>query len=242
MIDNLMLKRIVKESLKKICENDRILFRDTLSEQCICSKLAHYMSLEVENNIPESPYKVDTEYNRGLGGAKKLISVKDSSGTYILNKILCDLVVHCRGEKFNIRENLIAIEMKKTSDCKRKVKNEGIEGENCTKKEANFMRLIALTERYKNALGYRHIKKEHYDVYEWPQSLKKLKKGLVYVVEGFEVGFFIELIDKGDRMIPLNWNKDSITGLEITFFTRGVEHPSEKYIITFNDNSYTLSK
>jgi len=59
-------------------------------------------------------YKVDVEYNRNKGGKLETIT---TDGTNSLN-ITCDLIVHSRGAS-KIQDNLIAIEMKKSTRTKK---------------------------------------------------------------------------------------------------------------------------
>lgn len=116
---------LIVESLNELCRFNRTLFKETVSEQTICASLSQCILLVKREKYPRfNDYYVDVEYNRGYSGKKKAVQMFDNqTKEYRLKNVICDLVIHKRGEGGATPENLIAIEMKKTSDCEKKVSN-----------------------------------------------------------------------------------------------------------------------
>lgn len=107
------LKNIVDLAINKFNDKETYLLENNLSERCICSKFAEYLSIEIESS-KFAAYQVDVEYNRGNHG------VKNSPKTLCDQKIVVDLIVHKRGYNNIIGfDNLICIEMKKSNDSRR---------------------------------------------------------------------------------------------------------------------------
>ena len=107
------LKNIVNLAINKFNEREKYLIENNLSERCICSKFAEYLSIEIKSS-EFMGYEVDVEYNRGNHG------VENSPKTLCDQKIVVDLIVHKRG--YNIItgfNNLICVEMKKSNDSRR---------------------------------------------------------------------------------------------------------------------------
>ncbi len=107
------VKNIVDLAINKFNDKETYLLENNLSERCICSKFAEYLSIEIESS-EFAAYEVDVEYNRGNHG------VENSPKTLCDQKIVVDLIVHKRGHN-NIAgfDNLICIEMKKSNDSRR---------------------------------------------------------------------------------------------------------------------------
>lgn len=107
------LKNIVNLAINKFNEREKYLIENNLSERCICSKFAMYLTNEISNSEFNN-YSVDVEYNRGNNGINynpKILSNKN---------IVVDLIVHKRGYDENFGyDNLICIEMKKSNDSRR---------------------------------------------------------------------------------------------------------------------------
>lgn len=99
-----------------------------VSERSLCCRLALYLNpLLPKHGLDD--YYVDVEYNREQNGQVKTIIDNDF---HVLD-ITCDLIVHSRGENI-ARDNLIAIEMKKSSRPQ-------------SEKQKDRERLIALTKK-----------------------------------------------------------------------------------------------
>ena len=107
------VKNIVDLAINKFNDKETYLLENNLSERCICSKFAEYLSIELESS-EFAAYEVDVEYNRVNHG------VENSPKTLCDQKIVVDLIVHKRGYN-NITgfDNLICIEMKKSNDSRR---------------------------------------------------------------------------------------------------------------------------
>lgn len=230
---------IVNESLKRLCIEHRGLFKEKVSEQAICAALSQCMYFIIINKYPElDKYFVDVEYNRGFSGRKKVIKGCDVDGMVFLKNIICDLVVHNRGGKTISPENLIAIEMKKTTDCLKKVTNEDEKNFFRNKREADIMRLRALTSNKENLEGY--------SMYSYPRTDESKSEDTEYTVEGFQLGVFIELCDKykksynGQIKLPEGWRLDSISSLKISFFINGKELFDKSYKIQFTNESFAI--
>ena len=100
---------IIERAICKFNQNENDLIKNNLSERCICSQFARYITMElVDTEFAE--YKVDVEYNRGMYG--KGFATKVING----HNAIVDLIVHKRGydDEYGF-DNLICIEMKKSS-------------------------------------------------------------------------------------------------------------------------------
>ena len=112
-MEDVEIKKIVHDAIKKLLEEDRYLFQYDLNERTI----SHRLGVHIERNLQASEYEydVDCEYNKALDNPK-MISV---------GKILPDVIVHRRGE---MHSNALVIDVKKTkasnSDKKDRLKLE----------------------------------------------------------------------------------------------------------------------
>lgn len=222
-------KMLIKEALKEFCDKNRTLFKDSVSEQAICASLSQCLLLSIRENYTEfNAYYVDVEYNRGYAGQRKYIMQKNGDELR-LRSVVCDLVIHNRGEQTAPRENLIAIEMKKTSDCIRKVGSKTEKDYFKNRRESDIARLKALTANSSKATG---------------DGLYPIKNEINQktFVEGFQLGVFIELCDKEiNTDYPENfWKESSIKQIKIRFFVDGEEVVNENYSIKFNNKSFEI--
>ncbi|PAD45290.1 hypothetical protein [Shouchella clausii] len=118
---------IFEKASKGFLQEQKAFILSGVSERSLCGELMKYLAKEIsETNL--SKYHVDVEYNRNEGG--KLKTIKNHKE--IIIPITCDIIVHSRGENIN-QDNIIAIEMKKSSNSK-------------AKKDKDRERLIALTK------------------------------------------------------------------------------------------------
>lgn len=106
-------------------ERDNILHGT--SERSLCGRLALVLESRKAEFLGEG-YFADTEYNRKQGGQVKTIL----DANYEIVSITCDIIVHSRG-RIVTQDNLIAIEMKRSSHPERE-------------KAKDRMRLRALTK------------------------------------------------------------------------------------------------
>lgn len=80
-----------------------------VNERNLCGRMAVHLSYLLPEYGLDS-YYADTEYNRKQGGRIKTI-MNEKLETITIN---CDLILHSRGSSM-IRDNLIAVEMKKST-------------------------------------------------------------------------------------------------------------------------------
>lgn len=123
-IDNLI--KLFKEVNQRFLIEEKELILSNVNERTLCGALSQYLtsitSLEEYKN-----YHVDVEYNRNDGKIKTIIN--ENLEVVSIN---CDIIIHSRGANLK-KDNLIAIEMKKSSTS---------DGE----KQKDRQRLIALTK------------------------------------------------------------------------------------------------
>jgi len=104
------IKNIVLKAIKDFNATEQYIIKNDLSERCICAKFAFYLTVAIQQSNYKD-YCVDVEYNRGFDGNER--SVKRMNDA----PITVDLIVHKRGYDCNYGfDNLICIEMKKTTD------------------------------------------------------------------------------------------------------------------------------
>lgn len=132
MDDNKELEKIFEKANTNFLKNNKILFESQVSERTLCGALMLSLYEEIKKT-EYSKYFVDVEYNRNVGGKVKTIKKTIQGIDEQIVNINCDLIVHSRGQNV-INDNLIAIEMKKsTSDKKSKI-NDKIRLECLTKR------------------------------------------------------------------------------------------------------------
>ena len=105
------LVEIFKSANKRFIKRDTNLIMSDVSERCLCGALMLFLHNEIQNSDYRK-YYTDIEYNRNKGEIKTIINNKLE-----VVSITCDVIVHSRGENIS-QDNLIAIEMKKTSALK----------------------------------------------------------------------------------------------------------------------------
>lgn len=104
------LKGIVYSAISTFNKDERYLIKNDLSERCICARFAMHLT-EALKGTEYSDYLVDVEYNRGMDGHERAAKRIENA------PITVDLIVHKRG--IHCRwgfDNLICVEMKKTTD------------------------------------------------------------------------------------------------------------------------------
>lgn len=112
-------------------EADHSLFRNTVSERTLCGALMLHIHDIIKKDPSFAGYYADVEYNRNKGGIKTIRKTIRGVNEEII-PINCDLILHSRGENTE-QDNLIAIEMKKSSQPPEK-------------RQSDRDRLIALTK------------------------------------------------------------------------------------------------
>ncbi len=105
-----MLENIFNEANKSFLRKEKRLIEKDVSERSWCSRLAIYLEHEIEKYGIQEEYYVDTEYNRNGYKPKTTYDMEKKKE----QKIVCDLIIHSRGEN-KYQDNLLCIEMKKSN-------------------------------------------------------------------------------------------------------------------------------
>ena len=120
---------IFEKAKNEFLEKEKTIIKNDTNERTLTQRLAFYLELQLRKNIKYENYSVDCEYNRKEEDIKRLKFGKNTDK----KEIYPDIIVHQR----KIKNNLIAIEMKKTTS-----KN--------TDKIKDIEKLEALTDRKNN--------------------------------------------------------------------------------------------
>ena len=111
---------IFEQANDNLLKDDISLFQERISERTICGALM----LQLNKIINETIYKdyfTDVEYNRNFDGKIKTILLDSEN---VIN-ITCDLIIHSRGTNKK-QDNLIAIEIKKSTRPQKEKDNDRI--------------------------------------------------------------------------------------------------------------------
>lgn len=125
------LKGMFWEANRAFLENHVILIRRKISERCLCGALMYELNKQLEKNLKK--YYADIEFNRDEGNVKR-ISYKTDDGVYS-KRIFTDIIVHSRGEVG--LDNLIALEMKKSSASQEEIDDDKARLKHLTKMNTN---------------------------------------------------------------------------------------------------------
>jgi len=107
------LEKIFEAANEEFLKKNKLLFETQVSERTLCGALMIELH-EVLKNTRFFNYFVDVEYNRNIGGKLKTMKKTMRGVDEEIVTINCDLIVHSRGRNVS-RDNLIALEMKKSS-------------------------------------------------------------------------------------------------------------------------------
>lgn len=151
-LDVKIIENIVINAIQRFNEKENYLLRNGVSERSVCSKLAHYLEIELGKNIVFNEYSVDTEYNRGYDGDDS--RSKELDGV----NITLDIAIHKRGyDSHGIGyDNLACFEMKKVGNKK-----------GYREDENRLQKLTDLTGKFCYKIGFMlrfSVKKEKIDV------------------------------------------------------------------------------
>ena len=103
-----ILKQVVEEALKKLCDKDGELISSDVKEECINHKLAQYIEEYTNKLLPElTCVNVDVEYNKCKDGYQKMMGQKP---------IRPDILIHKR--QSGNSDNYLAVEAKKKYSSK----------------------------------------------------------------------------------------------------------------------------
>ena len=107
---------IFEKAKNEFLEKEKAIIKNDTNERTLTQRLAFYLKLQLRKNIKYENYSVDCEYNRKEEDIKRLKFGKNTDK----KEIYPDIIVHQR----KIKDNLIVIEMKKSTsnnkDCKEK--------------------------------------------------------------------------------------------------------------------------
>lgn len=110
------MKHVFEKALRLYTIEDIESIAANISERNICARLGYHLQIVAESSRVIG-YYADAEYNRKQGGRIK--TIRNDNREII--EVTCDLILHSRGA-FNERDNLIAIEAKKSGNSARKTK------------------------------------------------------------------------------------------------------------------------
>ena len=151
-------------------KKDKKLFLSKVSERTLCGALMIKLYEQLRNS-KYSNYYVDVEYNRNNKKIKTCRIENDKNQSKEIN-INCDLIVHSRGND-SLQDNLIAIEMKKSSRAR-------------LDKNNDRNRLISLTKEC--------------NVYETSQYVCNYKLGIYYEINFVINNIHLEFYYKGQKV------------------------------------------
>ena len=181
------LEKIFERANKSFIRKNAMLFKTQVSERTLCGALMLEL-YEVLKQTKYSDYFVDVEYNRNVGGALKTLKKTIRGLDEQIVTINCDLIVHSRGQSI-LCDNLIALEMKKSTGRQGDKDNDRIRLECLTKcpnqdvwsyggkvfpehvcgyglgiyYEVNFRKETILLEYYKQGYCYQQYEIKMYD-------------------------------------------------------------------------------
>ena len=126
------LKAMFWEANRAFLENHASLLKRELSERCLCGALMYELNKQLEKKDLKN-YHADIEFNRDEGNVKRISYITDD-GVY-LKRIFTDIIVHSRGEVS--LDNLIALEMKKSSASQEEIDDDKARLKQLTKQNTN---------------------------------------------------------------------------------------------------------
>lgn len=158
--------------------HDIDLFKMKVSERTLCGGLMHFLYEQICKSV-YSDYFVDVEYNRNVNGTIKTCVQTAKGDQEKIITINCDLIVHSRGHKVE-QDNLIAIEMKKSSARKKD-------------KQSDRDRLRALTkDSFNNEWSF--------DGITLPEHVCRYILGIYYEINFKKNEILIEYFHKGEKI------------------------------------------
>lgn len=108
------LEKIFEKANERFIRKNITLFETEVSERTLCGALMIELHEVLKDDTKYSDYFVDVEYNRNIGGTIKTMKKTIRGPEEQIITINCDLIVHSRGQNV-LRDNLIAVEMKKAT-------------------------------------------------------------------------------------------------------------------------------
>ncbi len=181
MMDNMAieLKSIFLAANNDLLRKDLLLFINEVSERTICGALMNKICDRIKRS-KYSNYFVDVEYNRNKNKRIKTCCIREFGVRDRIININCDLIVHSRGQNF-IQDNLIAIEMKKSSRSQ-------------SEKNSDRIRLVSLTRDSFNNMYC-------YDGQALPEHVCRYKLGVYYEINFKKRTILLEYYYKGEKIL-----------------------------------------
>ena len=168
---------------EKFINNNEILFDVQVSERTMCGALAIEISKEIDR-IGYSGYYADVEYNRHIGNLQIYRKTIQGQKKEEAN-INTDIIVHGRGNKAE-RDNLIAIEMKKSTASKKSKKDDKDRLEFLTKRNIDFdYSAKNLGDRF--VFGYELGIYYEVDLRHRRANVEFYKDGIRYAIQEYEL-------------------------------------------------------
>ncbi len=184
-IKNELLSIFYRANRDFLIKDESNILRD-VSERSLCASLKSQLEKHLEDTLFRD-YYVDTEYNRN---GDKIKAILTDIGTPREAKVtvVCDLIVHSRGEK--PKDNLIAIEMKKR-------------GRDLEEIESDADRLLALTNKRSNNF--------HWEGSIDLETVSDYELGILYIIDRklreIELRFFSDGIEVGKSTYSFEYYK-----------------------------------
>jgi len=174
----LKLRIIFINANQRLLERDIDLFKSEVSERTLCGALKEHIDFYL-HKTEYANYYTDVEYNRNRNGKVKTCCPFIEDNIPIPVTINCDLIIHSRG-KIISQDNLLAIEMKKSTRSKKD-------------KDNDRLRLIALTkDSYDNVWSF--------DGNTLPEHICRYKLGIYYEINYAKKFIKIEYYYKGNHL------------------------------------------
>lgn len=172
-----MLSQVFEKTLQKFFKTESQNILTGVSERNLCSRFAMLLE-QVAKEKGFQGYYADSEYNRKQDGRVKTILDKNMK----VICITCDIILHSRGEIVN-RDNLIAIEMKKSNRSEEE-------------KQSDRERLRALTKSSYDDIWSFDGKTypEHVCGYETGYFIELDLDNRTYIVQQFKNGDFLNQV------------------------------------------------
>lgn len=171
------LERLFEKANKQFLKKNTMLFEVKVSERTLCGALMLELN-DVISSTKFSKYFVDVEFNRNVGGKLKTLKKSIKGIDEQIVSINCDLIVHSRGQN-RVQDNLIALEMKKSTGNKQD-------------KDSDRVRLECLTKNPEQDVW-------SYGGKVFPEHVCGYALGIYYEVDFKKQSIFIEYYTSGNK-------------------------------------------
>ena len=184
-VKNELLSIFYRANKDFLIKDESNILRD-VSERSLCASLKSQLEKHLDNTRFRE-YYVDAEYNRNEDKIKAILTDRGTSREAKV-KVVCDLIVHSRGEK--PKDNLIAIEMKKRGRDLEKIKSDAD-------------RLMALTNKQSSNF--------HWEGSIDLETVSDYELGILYIIDTkhreIELRFFSTGIEVGKSTYSFEYYK-----------------------------------